>query len=115
MICTKILPNVTLTMTSEEIGSDILVTLTGGDAHIGAVALASVDVETGVVTADVQAVPGHKEGDIALNGARYLAKELSKTVVLIVGIHIDNPSESDLDDIIRGCEDLVGIFGRNYA
>ena len=115
MICTKILPSVTLKMTSEEIGSDIFVTLTGGDAHIGAVALASFDAATGEITDGVQVVPGHKEGDIALNGARNLAKELSKTVVLAVGIHVDDLSDGDLDDIIRGCGDLVGIFGRNYA
>jgi hypothetical protein len=87
-------------------GSDTCIVITGGDQpHIGAAALGVVTGSAAhpgksAVTSSVLSVPGHKEGQLALEAAERLSKVLESTVVVTVGIHIDGITP-ELIELVR--------------
>ena len=109
MKLSKTIGRLTLVLESRTIGADLLLTLTGGEEHIGAAALATFDSE-GHVTVSVMTAPGHKEEEIAMRGARTISKALSKTVLLSVGIHLDQISAAEISEIETACIELIETF-----
>jgi hypothetical protein len=68
-------------------GRDLLLLITGGEAHIGAASTAYwAESEVEVLTSPV---PGHKEHTLTDNMARRAATELKRTVTIVMGIHYD--------------------------
>ncbi len=80
------------------IGDDLQIFISGGKAHIGAIALGSPYNIT-KATASVIAAPKHKENQLALNLAELLSKNLQLRVAVTMGIHFDNISSKELTDI----------------
>ncbi|MDR2944726.1 MAG: hypothetical protein LBU81_06585 [Methanosarcinales archaeon] len=107
MKTSKTIGRLTLQLEGNEVGSDLLVTLTGGQAHIGAAALAYPDKETGRITVSVLSAPGHKEEEIALAGARFISGETKKTVLFAAGIHLDDISAEEINEINKTCAELI--------
>lgn len=107
MKTSKTIGRLTLLLEGKEVGSDLLVTLTGGKAHIGAAALAYPDKETGRITASVLSAPGHKEEEIALDGAKTISRETNKTVLFAAGIHLDDISAEEIEEINKTCAEMV--------
>lgn len=107
MKTSKTIGRLTLLLEVREIGNDLSATLTGGKAHIGAAALAYRDKETGRTTVSVLSAPGHKEDEIALNGAKLLSKETKKTVLFAAGIHLDNISVEEIEEIEKTSMEMV--------
>ena len=73
-------------------GQDIQICLTGGKAHVGAVALA-------LPNADIPAMlirPGHKEGELAALMAETLARSLNCAVCVSAGIHYPNITRDEI-------------------
>lgn len=103
----------TLTMTVVRMGRDLCVGLFGGDApHIGAVALAVALAvpHAGAggepkATASLLSVDGHKEGELAQKIAQTLAARRRCRVSVSCGIHLDNATEKEIDDVLHeaGC------------
>ncbi|MDR0767346.1 MAG: hypothetical protein LBE57_02700 [Methanosarcinales archaeon] len=110
MKTSRTIGRVTLVLEAREIGSDLSVTLTGGIAHIGAAALAYPDKETGRTTGSVISAPGHKEEEIALYGAKVLSKETKKTVLFAVGIHLDEITVAEIEEIEKTCREMIQSF-----
>lgn len=83
------------------LGKDLLVWLTGGAAHIGAVAVAvprpSLN-ENGGISADVSVIAtgGHKEDMLARKIALALAGKLNVKVSVVAGMHWNNVTEEQL-------------------
>ncbi|WP_406660007.1 hypothetical protein V7O66_09155 [Methanolobus sp. ZRKC3] len=92
----------------KKIGDDIVVTLTGGDEHVGAVATGSFDKKSGRSYASVLSLPGHREDEIALNGAKMFSAASRSTTVFIVGIHLDNITKKEIMDIVKVSKEMVG-------
>lgn len=85
---------VTVKLNAAFVGKDLLVWLTGGQAHIGAVALATPrpslkDGEKISADASVMAVSGHKEDLLARKIALALAAKLNIPVCVTAGLHWD--------------------------
>ncbi|WEK56018.1 MAG: hypothetical protein P0Y55_08210 [Candidatus Cohnella colombiensis] len=80
-------------------GHDIVFLVTGGTAHIGSIATAYVGGDGGVYT-DVLTLPGHREGELAVDLAKMAAHSLGRTVAVLVGIHLEQPSRQDIEDIV---------------
>ena len=86
-------------------GRDLQVSIGGGEAHVGAVALFAPPV---VVDADPGAepfqslvvVPPHKEGPLAKEAARRLATAARRSCVAIVGIHQDDATRDEIAAIV---------------
>jgi len=91
----------------KEIDKDIVVTLTGGDEHVGAVATGSFDKVSERTYASVITLPGHKEDDIALYGAKKISAVSHSTTVFIVGIHLDNISKAEILEIVRVSNEMI--------
>ncbi|MDV0445314.1 hypothetical protein MmiAt1_08850 [Methanimicrococcus sp. At1] len=107
MKTSKTIGRLTLVLEGQDVGNDLLVTLTGGKAHIGAAALAYPDKETGRITASVMSAPGHKEEEIALYGAKTISKETNKTVLFAAGIHLDDISAEEIEEIEKACMEMI--------
>lgn len=68
-----------------QIGADILIQITGGAPHIGAMALAIPGQSVGSLVMD-----GHHEDELALNVASLIADRINRCVAVLAGIHYDN-------------------------
>ncbi|MCL2549378.1 MAG: hypothetical protein FWE78_00255 [Methanimicrococcus sp.] len=107
MKTSKTVGRVTLVLEGRSVGDDMLITLTGGAAHIGAAALAYRDSGTGRTTASVLSAPGHKEEEIALKGAKMFSKALNKTVLFAAGIHLDDITPEEITEIENACMEII--------
>lgn len=76
------------------LGEDLLFTVTGGKAHIGATATAGQG-KFGWLR-EVSELPGHKEGELALQLAEQAAQQLNTIVTVVAGIHIPNATKEEI-------------------
>lgn len=83
-------------------GKDIIFIVTGGEAHIGAVATAYLD-ENGVSVSCKQ-LPHHKEGELAAKMAETAASKLQVNITVIVGIHIDNATNQQILNLVDNAQ-----------
>ena len=96
---------IAVTLKATDVGGDLLVTITGGRAHIGA---AAVGIKTeGMATASVITVPAHREDRVVKDAAEKLAKVLDRTVVVVAGIHYDDMSQDEIMDTLQLCDEMV--------
>lgn len=101
-------------------GRDLVLTVSGGEAHVGAVAVCSPASGTqGEPHAATSVVPGHKEGPLAEEGAARLAAAMGCTCVAVVGIHVDNALPEEIATIVantrRGFERLSHDLRKGQA
>ncbi|KXA92496.1 hypothetical protein AKJ65_07520 [candidate division MSBL1 archaeon SCGC-AAA259E19] len=94
----------------EKIGIGYLVKITGGEVHIGAVALGSFHKKSGRAYSSVMTLPGHKDDRIAKESAEIIARELRTDAVVVTGIHIDNITETEIKEIIKNSRKIVSRF-----
>jgi hypothetical protein len=80
-------------------GQDLVFLVTGGTSHIGAMATAYMSDDQ-IVHSDVLIVPGHREGELAVELARMACCVLKRTVAVLVGIHLDQPTKQEIEDIV---------------
>ncbi|OEG00009.1 hypothetical protein BHF71_06980 [Vulcanibacillus modesticaldus] len=81
-----------------EMGKDYVFIITGGTAHIGAVATAYLN--NNQINVDLLELPGHKEGELAKECAELAVKVLGHTSSVLIGIHVDNASKEDIEYIV---------------
>jgi hypothetical protein len=94
-----------LTLTVTRIGPDYLCLVHGGDAHVGAVALAEWggdEVRTRCLSAG-----GHKEEAIARHTARIVSAATRRTATCVAGIHFDGISRLDIEEISSAAHALA--------
>ena len=99
----------------KEIGKDYLLTLRGGREHIGAVAIGLFDKESERASSSVITMPGHREEQLALQGAREISKATKRTTVFVAGIHQDNISPEEIKEIVSVAEGMVKDFIDYYG
>lgn len=90
------------------VGADLLVVLTGGRAHIGAVAIAQPrpgigDPSRVSSTSSVFTRVGHKEDVIAKSMAEELSRKLNRVVTVVAGIHWESLTQADIALVVRMC------------
>ena len=81
--------------------NDIIVIVTGGRDHIGAVGLAVprpslLDQDKLSATSSILTQPGHKEDILAKDISEKLAAATNRNTVVIAGVHYDNLAADDL-------------------
>lgn len=86
------------------LGKDLLVTLVGGEVHVGAVALGGFKKRS---YASVLTVPDHRDDLVAKEAASRISKELKCNCVVIVGIHVTNASKQQVYQIVNTSFELV--------
>ena len=90
------------------VGGDMLVVLTGGLAHIGAVAIAQPRPGIGDPnrigsTSSVFTLVGHKEDVIAKSMSEELSRKLDRVVTVVAGIHWDGLTQRDIAMVVELC------------
>lgn len=93
-------------------GRDLLVTIEGGSAHIGAIGIAEPRpslADSGRVgaTSSVFTFLGHKEDSLAKFMAEEMARRLNRKTVVVAGAHWDGISESGIETVVGICRRLV--------
>lgn len=96
----------------QRIGEDYLLSLWGGAAHIGAVAMAQSrpsleDPSRLSATASVFCYVGHKEDEIVKEAAELLASALGSRVVVTAGMHWDHLTRADIARVKRNALQLI--------
>lgn len=86
-------------------GRDYVLLVTGGEAHVGAAAVAYWD--NGQVCSQALLVPSHKEEALARELACMAAGRLLATVTVVAGIHIDQATGSEIVRIVDEARCLV--------
>jgi len=102
----------TVTFEIKELGRDLVVIITGGDAHVGAVSLSLsrkslADANKLSASTSLLTVPGHKEEDIAIPLSKEITTRTGRNCVLVVGIHLDNITPEELGIIWENCRQGV--------
>ena len=82
------------------VGRDLLVTVTGGQAHAGAVALAGPPGAPAGGGGGSLVVPPHKEGPLAEECARVVAAAAGCACVAVAGIHQDRATPAEIAAIV---------------
>ena len=93
-------------------GNDLLVVLSGGNVHIGAIGMAEPrpslrDSRKISATSSVFTYIGHKEDVVAKAMSEGLAKRLNKKVVVIAGIHWDGLKMEEVEIIVELCDRIL--------
>jgi hypothetical protein len=96
-----------IVLRAEMLGEDIVVFLTGGAVHAGAVAVAACDPEKGYSSTSVITLPGHLEDTIAHPEARKISTKSGRNVVFICGIHFEAITEEEITEIVDAASDLA--------
>ncbi|MGY5864813.1 MAG: hypothetical protein RTV41_09425 [Candidatus Thorarchaeota archaeon] len=102
----------TIFLDVKEIGNDLLIAIYGGDAHhIGGAAVAyptpSHYRDATTVSVSTMTLPGHKDYVVANTAAEKICKALETPTIVTVGIHYDNATKNDIEEIISVVDSLV--------
>ena len=95
-----------ITVTASPAGSDWNIVISGGcSPHVGSVSLAEFKDNTVILRTLLRDT--HKDQIVGDQFARTLALQLRCAVCVSCGIHFDNPSPDDLNDIVVVSEALL--------
>ena len=92
------------------LGSDLVACLYNENAHVGAVAVAEYDHKEQRVSTSVITRLGHKDDSVAQKAAHSISKHTRKPVCVIAGIHIDNITGEEIDQILENASGLIDEF-----
>ncbi len=92
----------TLTATAEWLGSDLLVALTGGAAHIGSISSTAPGEPLHTLE-----YPHHKDATLGNRFAQALQKELGCKVTVVCGVHVDELDRQGIEEILQAGEGLL--------
>lgn len=100
-----------LSLEEIEMGRDLLLVITGGDAHIGAVSTAYLkESSPSGFEVETSSVPGHKEHVLTETFALTCALQLRRTVTVVMGIHFDHLQRQELDELINEVKHKLDVF-----
>lgn len=86
-------------------GRDLILTVTGGAAHVGAVAVvAPARPSQEAPYCSLSVVPGHAEGSLAEEAAARIAAISGRTCVAIAGIHQDQATRGEIETIVANVQ-----------
>jgi gallate decarboxylase subunit D len=98
------------------LGNDLLLVIYGGThPHIGAVALgipreSLMDSNAHSASVSILTLTGHKDDEIAREIARSTAASLRRVVTVIVGIHLDQATEAQIQSFIINARSLAQLI-----
>src|SRR5512138_1823891 len=80
------------------VGNDLVVVISGGRGHIGAVGAGTRC--GGLAVSSVLTVPGHRDDRIAKDAAERIAKKLGCNCAVIAGVHYDGITPQEIKDVL---------------
>lgn len=112
--------DISISVFAEELGDDLCVMVTGGRAHIGAVALSvarpSLRGDGGVgISTSILTMTGHKDDRVAKYVSEQLSKNLNRNVVSVCGIHYDNITPEGISRVTALAEEAAVKLARHFS
>jgi hypothetical protein len=103
-------------VTVSSMGSDLVVRIFNQDAHIGAVAIGDYDYEHKRASVSVVTRLGHKDDALARAAAYLLSKSIKRPVCAIAGVHLDNITKEEIDNILSNTKtaisEIINLWGQ---
>jgi hypothetical protein len=96
-----------------QVGSDYVCHIHGGDWHVGAVALSQWRGDRADTACLIVGI--HKEEEIAVCTASHLCDSTHRSVVCIAGIHFDGITKRDIQDISRAANELAARAAKHLT
>lgn len=95
-------------LAAERIGPDLLVRITGGAEHIGAV---GVGCPLGVrASASVVSLPEHRDDRMAHHAAERIAATYGCNCAVVAGVHFDDITPAEIKESLRLYEEVLEEF-----
>jgi hypothetical protein len=94
----------------EEVGPDLVLWLSGNGQHVGAIALADLDPQSGRAYVQCLSAPGHRDDILARDMAMSVCRQLRRRVLVYGGIHLDDITDTELEQIVANAERLAERF-----
>ncbi len=91
-------------------GNGLVVCIFNANAHIGAVALADYDHKEGRAFSSVMTLTGHRDDEVAKKQAHIIARHTKKPVCVIAGIHLDDITRDEIEQIMENAAHLVDEY-----
>ena len=89
------------------LGNDLIICIGNSNAHLGAVAIGEYDHKEQRASSSVITRLGHRDDEIAKREAHLVAKHTKKPVCVISGIHLDNITKAEIDEILSQADGLI--------
>ena len=89
------------------LGNDLIICIGNQNAHLGAVAIGEYDHKEQRASSSVITRLGHRDDEIAKREAHLVAKHTKKPVCVISGIHLDNITKEEIDEILSQADSLI--------
>ena len=89
-------------------GRELVVCLYNENAHLGAIAVGEYDPASGRASTSVITRTGHKDDAVAAEAAHTIAKATRNAVCVMAGIHIDNVTPQEIQQVVENCRVAVG-------
>lgn len=95
-----------IVLTSQAIGNDLLVIITGGEEeHIGSVTLKQEKESFQTISKK-----GHKDYMVSERMTGIIYDKIRKDVLVICGIHIEDATKEEIDILVNNAQKCVDIF-----
>ena len=99
-----------VTLSSSYLGNDLVIFIYNDNAHIGAVAVAEYDHDSGRTSTSLITRRGHKDDVVAQRAAYSVTKNTRKPSCVVAGIHVDDITESEINEIVANTDYLSDEF-----
>ena len=101
-----------IVLRADLIGNDLLVVVYGGDEHhIGGVSVAYLTRshyrDASTVSVNTLTMPGHKDYVVANSAAEKLCRQLNRSTVVSVGIHMDKATPKEIDGAVSAVDSMT--------
>ena len=97
-------------LSAHYMGSDLIVFIYNKNAHVGAVAIGEYDHKEKRASKSVITRLGHRDDVVAQEAAYSISKHTRKPVCVIAGIHLDQITSVEINEILENASSLVDEF-----
>lgn len=95
---------------TKQLGEDLLICLYNDKVHLGSVAISVFDSKTKRASTSLITLLGHKDDKVAYDAAYSICKKTKKSVCAIAGIHVDNISDKEIQEILINASLVVNEY-----
>lgn len=91
-------------------GEGLVIRIYNENPHLGAVSLGEYDFASQRPSVSVITRLGHKDDAVAQKAAYVITKATRKTVCVVAGIHLDNITNNEINQIMENTDHLIKMF-----
>ena len=94
-----------LKLDARRLGNDLLIVITGGKVHIGAVGAGTS--YNNMASSSVITMPGHRDDRIAKDAAERISRKTGSNCVVVAGVHYDHITDQEIKELLIMSSSLI--------